>query len=69
MGFGKLDTLMKQTCNCVFSKVTETIQTIPFFFSPISTFTSDCVVLAESCSELAVAFQGLHKCLEIYNLG
>lgn len=69
MGFGKLYTLMEQTCGCVFSKVTETIQTIPFFFSPISTFTSDCFVLAESCSELAVAFQGLHKCLEIYNLG
>lgn len=61
MGFGKLHTLMKQTCNCVLSKVTETIQTIPFFFSPVSTFTLDCVVLADSCSELAMAFQGLCK--------
>lgn len=69
MGFGKLHTLMKQTCNCVLSKVTESIQTIPFFFSPISTFTSDCGVLAESCSKLATAFQGLNKCLDTNDLG
>lgn len=68
MKFGKLHTLMKQTCNRVLSKVTETIQTIPFFFSPISTFTSDCVILAESCSKLAMAFQGLHRCLNTYTL-
>lgn len=71
MGFGKLHTLMKQTCNCVLSKVTESIQTIPFFFSPISTFTwlTDCVVLAESYSKLTMAFQGLNKCLDTNDLG
>lgn len=68
-GLGKLHTLMKQTRNCVLSKVTESIQTIPFFFSPISTFISDYVVLAESYSKLAMAFQGLNKCLDTNDLG
>lgn len=69
MGLGKLHTLMKQTCNCVLSKVTESIQTIPFFFSSISTFISDYVFLAEFCSKLAMAFQGLNKCLDTNDLG
>lgn len=41
----------------------------PIFFSPISTFISDYVVLAESCSKLPMAFQGLNKCLDTNDLG